>query len=181
MFSLSEMLTSELLIRDKRASRTANIFGLIAYSERNPYVVKVLRDKDFWNSLNTRTEGWILYAVKPDSRYYGGGNARFIDDSLGLTPKDYPQLIILSIGQDQTLMQRNYPIKSDSLESTYNSIESNVDIVTRSLEKIWPTFRNSTNVHREVIKALDAELATANWKKVASGLKVFAMTLLSVS
>ena len=162
MFSLSEMLTSELLIRDKRASRTANIFGLIAYSERNPYVVKVLRDKDFWNSLNTRTEGWILYAVKPDSRYYGGGNARFIDDSLGLTPKDYPQLIILSIGQDQTLMQRNYPIKSDSLESTY-------------------TFRNSTNVHREVIKALDAELATANWKKVASGLKVFAMTLLSVS
>ena len=124
------MLTSELLIRDKRASRTANIFGLIAYSERNPYVVKVLRDKDFWNSLNTRTEGWILYAVKPDSRYYGGGNARFIDDSLGLTPKDYPQLIILSIGQDQTLMQRNYPIKSDSLESTYNSIESNVDIVT---------------------------------------------------
>ena len=40
---------------------------------------------------------------------------------------------------------------------------------------------NSTNVHREVIKALDAELATANWKKVASGLKDFAMTLLSVS
>ena len=84
MFPLNEMLTAELLIRDKSACRTANLFGLIAYSERNPFMVKVLRDKDFWNSLNSRTEGWILYAVKPDSRFYGGGNAAFVDKSLGL-------------------------------------------------------------------------------------------------
>ena len=170
MFPLSEMLTTELLIRDKRACHTANIFGLIAYSERNPFVVKVLRDKDFWNSLNSRTEGWILYAVKPDDKYYGGGNAAYIDESLGLTPKDYPQLIILSIGQDRVMKQRNYPIESNSLESTYNSIEANVEVVTKSVEKILPNYKNSTNVYREVVKALDAELATSRWKKVASGM-----------
>ena len=180
MFPLKEMLTSELLIRDKKAYRTANIFGVIAYSERDPFIVKVLRDKDYWNSLNSRTEGWILYAVKPNSYYYGGCNAEFIDDSLGLKPEDYPQLIVLAIGSNRVLMQRNYPIDCTTIEGTYKSIEASVDVITNSVKQIYPEYKNSTNVHREVVKNLDAELATAHWKKAAPAFKEFIRGLLSV-
>lgn len=53
MFPLEEMLNVDLLMSSKRQYHTANVFGFIAYSERNPYVAKVLRNEDFWNALNS--------------------------------------------------------------------------------------------------------------------------------
>jgi len=173
------MLNVELLIKDKKQYRTANIFGFIAYSDRNPYIVKVLKDQDFWNSLNARTEGWILYAIKPDSKYYGDGNADYINSSLGLKPEDYPQLIILSIGSDRVMMQRNYPISNESVDDAYKSIEREINTVTAAVKKIYPEYKSSTNVSREVIKALDAELASGRWKKASKALVSIILSLLS--
>lgn len=178
MFPLEQMMSVNLLIRDKQQVRTANIFGLIAYSDRNPYVVKVLRDHDFWNSLNARTEGWILYAVKPESEYYQGGNADYINSCLGVKPEDYPQLIILGIGSDKVMKQSNYPITGYSVESVYESIERSIDTVTATLNKIHPQYKGSTNVYREVVEALDAELASKRWKRVSQGLKDLVMSIM---
>lgn len=168
MFPLEQMLDVQFLIKDKKQYDTVNLFGIIAYTEQNPFVIKVLRDDDFWRSLNARTKGWILYAIKPNSRYYGGGNARYINDSLGLKPEDYPSLILLSIGPNRTMIQRNYPIKGDSTDSMYQFIENIVKIITDSVDRIRPQYRSSTNVHREATGALDAELATKHWKRVSS-------------
>ena len=177
MLPLDKMVNVQLLIKDKQQYRTANIFGLIAYSERNPYVVKVLQDDVFWQSLNSRTKGWILYAIKPDSTYFKGGNADYINQCLGLQPEDYPQLIILGIGSEQVMMQRNYKIIGDSVESVYNSIEKNIDTVTSALELIYPEYKNSSHVHREVVKALDAELTSERWKKVSGELVSLAFSI----
>lgn len=177
MFPLEDLLNVELLIKDRQKHRTSNIFGFIAYSDKNPYVKIVIKDKDFWQSLDARTEGWILYAVKPDSQRYGGGNAIFVDDSLGLKAEDYPQLIILGIGPNQTMLQKNYPIEGNSIDNTYESIEKSIDLVTKTLEQILPRYRSSTNVHREVVKALNAEFATGRWKKVSSVFSQYAMDL----
>ena len=163
MLPLDKMISVQLLIKDRQQYRTANIFGFIAYSERNPYVIKVLQDNVFWQSLNARTEGWILYAIKPNSSYFGGGNAEYINQCLGMQPNDYPQLVILGI---------------DSVETVYNSIEKNIDTITSALEFIYPEFKNSTRVHREVIKALDAELASARWKKAGKELASLAFALI---
>ena len=105
MYPLEEMLNVKLLINSRRESRTANIFGFIAYSDRNPYVAKVLQDKLFWRSLDVRSKGWIIYAIKPESCFFQGGNADYINESLGLKPDDYPQLVILSIGSNLVMMQ----------------------------------------------------------------------------
>ena len=115
MLPLDKMISVQLLIKDRQQYRTANIFGFIAYSERNPYVIKVLQDNVFWQSLNARTEGWILYAIKPNSSYFGGGNAEYINQCLGMQPNDYPQLVILGIGSNQVMMQRSYKIIGDSV------------------------------------------------------------------
>lgn len=177
MFPLEEMLNVELLMNSKRQYHTANVFGFIAYSERNPYVAKVLKDKDFWKSLNAKSDGWILYAIKPDSDYFGGGNADYINESLGLKPEEYPQLVILAIGSNQVMMQRNYPISDKSEDDAYKSIEHNVDVITAAVKRIHPNYKSATGVHREVVSALDAELASGRWKKVAGVLGRFLVAL----
>lgn len=177
MFPLEKMLNVELLMDSKRQYHTANVFGFIAYSERNPYVAKVLKDKDFWKSLNARSEGWILYAIKPDSDYFGGGNADYINESLGLKPEEYPQLVILAIGSNQVMMQRNYPISDKSEDDAYKSIEHNVDVITAAVKRIHPNYKSAAGVHREVVSALDAELASGRWKKVAGVLGRFLIAL----
>lgn len=48
------MLDTQLLIRDKVTYKTANVFGVIAYTVENPHIVKVLRDRDYWASLDIR-------------------------------------------------------------------------------------------------------------------------------
>ena len=155
-----------MLIQDKKKARTPNIFGYIAYSDRNPYIIKLLEDDAFWRSLNARTEGWILYAIKPNSPYYQGGNAEYINYCLGLKPEDYPQLVMLAIGSDGTMMQRNYPISEESVDDAYKSLKDNIDAVCVAVRRIHPNYLSSTNVHREVVKALDAELASKRWKRV---------------
>ena len=177
MFPLEEMLNVELLMDCKRQYHTANVFGFIAYSERNPYVAKVLQDKDFWKSLNARSEGWILYAIKPDSEYFKGGNADYINKSLGLKSEDYPQLVILAIGSNQVMMQQNYPISDKSVDDAYRSIENNVDVITAAVKRIHSNYKSATGVHREVVTALAAELASGRWKRVT---KVFAKFLVSL-
>ena len=177
MFPLEKMLNVELLMDSKRQYHTANVFGFIAYSERNPYVAKVLKDKDFWKSLNAKSDGWILYAIKPDSDYFGGGNADYINESLGLKPEEYPQLVILAIGSNQVMMQRNYPISDKSEDDAYKSIEHNVDVITAAVKRIHPNYKSAAGVHREVVSALDAELASGRWKKVAGVLGRFLIAL----
>lgn len=56
MLPLEEMLTVKKLIQDKASYRTMNIFGIIVYTEEHPFIVKELRDKDYWASLNARTK-----------------------------------------------------------------------------------------------------------------------------
>ena len=167
------------MIAVKKQYKTANIFGLIVYSERNPHIMKVLKDVDYWNSLNARTPGWIVLAVKPGSEY-DGGNLAYIYESFKLKHKDLPQLLILSISSDQTMMQRGYKLDDSNVENAYKSIEKTVDIVTTSLETIHPQYRSSTNVSREVIKALDAELASGRWKRVSEQLFKFISFLQSL-
>lgn len=179
MLPLEKMLDVRLLMNDRKSYRTANIFGFIAYTECNPYIVKVLRDDDFWQSLNDRTEGWILYAIKPGSQYYGGGNAKYINDSLGINPEEYPQFVILSIGSKGVIMQRNYPICGNSVETAYNSIEDIVRVVTEAVKKILPEYKGATSVSREVWNALDAELATQQWKRVSASLMSFVQSISS--
>lgn len=167
MFPLDQLLDVQLLIESKRTYHTVNLFGLIAYTEQNPYVIKVLKDEDFWGSLNSRTKGWILYAVTPYNYLYGGGNANFIHHSLNIRPEEFPVLILLAIGPGGTMLQRNYPISGDSVDCTYKSLERIADIVTGSVKQIHPQYRSATSVHREASKALDAEFATMRWKKAS--------------
>ena len=164
MLPLDKMLTVQKLIEDRSSFRTMNIFGIIVYTEEHPYIVKVLRDEDYWASLNAKTKNWILYAIKPDKNH-GHLTKEYLLPQLGITnSNELPMLVIVAIGPDRTLLQRNYPIDDKNEDIAYRSIEEQVSIVTAAASKIIPEYMSSTNVHREVTKALESELASKKWK-----------------
>ena len=48
---------------DKTLSR---IYGFILYTDKDPYVAKVLRDEDFWNALDSISgANWPIFSVRP--------------------------------------------------------------------------------------------------------------------
>ena len=49
MFPIYQDINRTKLIADKSRYGTANLFGIIAYTDANPNIKKVLRDTDFWN------------------------------------------------------------------------------------------------------------------------------------
>ena len=59
------------------------------------------------------------------------------------------------------------------------SIEKNIDIVSASVKKIFPDYKSSTNVFREVVASLDAELSSTRWKRVASELREIVLPLVN--
>lgn len=79
-----------------------------------------------------------------------------------------PQLVIIAIGPNQTLMQHSFPIDDKDEVTAYRSIEEQINIVTEAAANIYPEYRYSTHVHRETVKALEAEMAKKEWKKVTS-------------
>lgn len=164
------MLNTQLLIRDRATYKTANVFGVIAYTVENPHVVKVLRDKDYWASLNSRTDNWILYAVEPDGDY-AHLTETYILPQMGVKKGDLPLLIVFAIGPEGQYLQRSYAIDDRDEITAYGSIQSIVKTITETIRDIAPGNLSSANVIREVKKNLDAELAKKQWKTVTVEMK----------
>ncbi len=175
------MMDIQQLIRDKVSYNTANVFGVIAYTEENPYMVKVLRDKDYWRSLNARTRNWILYAARP-SDLYSNFTDDYIIQKLGIkTRHELPTLIVFALGPDQTILQKEYSIKDSDEATTYNSLEETVRVISRAVAAISPDYISSTNVFREVNNALGSELAREHWKKSTQEMKELFKTLFNLT
>ena len=63
------------------------------------------------------------------------------------------------------------------MDDAYKSLKDNINAVCTAVNRIHPEYLNSTNVHREVVKALDAELTSNKWKKAVDAFALFAKEL----
>lgn len=173
MLPLDKMMNVQQIIKGRITYNAANVFGMIVYTEENPHIVKVLRDQDYWNSLNARTRNWILYAVKPDENYSHLLD-NYIMPQLGLSVKSaLPVLIVFAADSNNIIYQREYDIDDSSETIAYQSIEATVKTISDAVCAILPENLSGPNVIREVEKALDAELAKTQWKRVTSEMKKF--------
>ena len=177
MLPLCKMLDVQTLIQDKVSYNSANVFGVIVYTEENPHIIKVLRDSDYWDSFNARTKNWLLYAIRPDDNHKHLAEEYLLPEMGIKTKKDLPLLIVFAIGPNQDLLQRAYTINDSSVDAAYQSIEGTVNTITDAVKMISPRYISSTHVYREVTKALDAELAKRQWKKVTSEMGKFIATI----
>ena len=62
-----------------------SVFGLILYTEQHPFVVKVLRDDDFWSALDS-TSGlrWPVMAIRPKPGTTTTGYPNFPPGTIGM-------------------------------------------------------------------------------------------------
>ena len=78
-------------------------------------------------------------------------------------------------------MPKEFPIKDSGVEIAYNSIEKTVMTISEAIKGIDRRYISSTNVYREVIRALDAVSAYNQWKKVTAEMKELIEFLASLS
>ena len=133
-----------------------SVSGIILYSKRNPYLVKALRDNDFWNSLDDISSNiWTIYAVKPKdidesssknksnklSRMIEYGCASFsekypvlkdfgIDDS-----SDLPQFAVFLWDKEDNYHQVNIKINGNDELSIRESLKKIVETITSAIKK----------------------------------------------
>lgn len=153
------------------------ICGIILYSDENPYVKKVLRDDDYWKSLDKLSgPRWPIFAIRPKERpintykrlpsncsydlYDIGGkpedNLLYLSDFGIEDIKELPLFIAFMWDDEGVLRQVNVPIEGDDEKSVYKSLESIVDAISQAEKQIKPEYRGTVNVFREVKSSLGA-------------------------
>ena len=166
MFPIYEDLSRTKLIADKSRRKTANLFGIIAYTDANPNIKKVLRDSDYWDSFNHLSTGWIIYAIRPE---YGQHITYFTDENgykkelssfdfnydflvdFGISREEpFPLFIIAALVEDNRIQAIRVPIDDSSVEKTNASIREIINLATQVISRVEPRFRSSTHVLREV-------------------------------
>ncbi len=193
MFPIYEDIDRTKLIADKSRRGTANLFGIIAYTDANPNIKKVLRDSDYWDSFNYMSVGWIVYAIRPE---YGqnvtfytdeNGNRRerktfelnydFLKD-FGINPEDsFPLFIIAALVDNNQIQAIRIPIDDSTEDKTSESIREIIDMATRVIRNVEPRYRSSTHVLREVEAELNAIKARASYNKASRSFKRFFQTI----
>lgn len=168
-------LIKDLVKGEKNLSR---IYGFILYTERDPYVAKVLKDEEFWNALNSISgSNWPVFAVRPmrerqtkapllqtNSGTMGfmvvtaeepQSNMPIIKD-FGLdNSRDLPLFVAFMWDESDNLNEVTIPIQGDSVDTVYHSIEEIVRAIARVEDTILPEYKGSVNVFRNVKMELE--------------------------
>lgn len=171
-------LIKDLVEGEENISR---IYGFILYTEQDPYVIKVLQDDDFWNSLDSISgNNWPIFSARPlkkgqmEVKGAGQGFVSFLVPTwhepqhnwpilheFGLdSSEDLPLFIAFMWDDNDELNQISVPIRGDSINSVYASIKEIVKTISRVERDILPEFKRSVNVFRNV----ENELKALNYK-----------------
>lgn len=164
-------------LRKKCQESHTRIYGFILYTRADPYVVKVLRDNDFWKALDEISgPHWPIFSVKPleegkiefpkvgnDMISYmvpkwhePNTNKKFlkffgIESSLEL-----PCFVTFIWDDDDKLRSVVSKIDGSSENAAYESLSEIVSIITNTEAEILSSYKLSVNVFREVSQNLEA-------------------------
>ena len=184
----------ELVKGDTNISR---IYGFILYSEKDPYVAKVLRDEDFWKSLDAISgANWPIFAARPLQKgffttkgFTPNGIGMLIQtwdepivnntvlDYFGLQDsQDLPLFVAFMWDDNDNLNQVSIHINGNSVDSAYSSLKEIVTVISNVEAAILPEYKGTVNVFRNVktaIEALDWRMKAANRGKVVAKIADF--------
>lgn len=184
----------DLVEGDKNLSR---IFGFILYTDKDPYVAKVLRDEDFWKSLDSISgDNWPIFSVRPlQQGYYqthGGGqgyigflvqtwiepkeNETIIKDFGLEDSKDLPLFVVFMWDDKDNLQEVTIPIEGKNTDEVYKSLREIVDAITRVEAAILPENKRTESVFRNVeseLKAIKFKRRVVRGVGIAKKLKDF--------
>lgn len=161
------------LLRDKCINESnSRIYGFILYTKGNPYVVKALKDQDFWDALDDLSgPNWIIFSVKPKPQQetyllrkpctrmkivvpVNGENKKFLN-FFGITDMDMlPCFMAFIWGDDGKLKTIACKIASEPETAVYKSLEEIVKIISKVEAQIPEQEKTTELVFQKVEKAL---------------------------
>jgi len=163
----------ELVEGDKNLSR---IYGFILYTDKDPYVAKVLRDDDFWNALNDISgSNWPIFAARPlqkgGYRHLGGtggigymvqtweepkDNLPIINDFGLQDSRELPLFIVFMWDDEDRLHEITIKIEGNDIDSVYSSLKEIVTAIAEVENAVLPEYKGTVNVFRNVKTELEA-------------------------
>ena len=191
MFSIYSDLDRTKLIVDRSKMGTANLFGIIAYTDANPNIKRVLRDPDSWNCFDDLSIGWIVYAIRPDNgqrvRFNNPEttelelNYDFLNDFGINSAEEFPLFLLVGLSKNDSLNIISVPIDDSSTDNAENSIKNTIKMITGVLKAIAMENRRSTAVLRAIEAELGSIQAKAFSRKVSRALIQFIKGALMVA
>ncbi len=186
MFQLQQENGLELIKNYVSNTNTSKIYGFILYTESDPYVIKVLRDNDFWTALD-RISGanWPIFSVRPLVKGFYNNNSssntgmisfmvqtwvepqsnEVIIRNFGLSSSnDLPCFVAFIWDDNDELQSISVPIKGNNIDNCYNSIREIVDVITKAEKNVRQEYKRNVEVFNIVADELKA-LQTRNTLK----------------
>ncbi|QHI38708.1 hypothetical protein IMCC3317_41020 [Kordia antarctica] len=171
-------------------SKIDNIFGILLYSNSNPFLVKVIKDEDFWNSLHTNSgTKFPIFALKPKLGYYSLPNQnnhtlyhlipiwkepsenQELLKELGIPDTKKLPLLVICTEVNKTYLSCAYEIKGDSINSVFNSLNKFCKIINDTVEKFdEKNLKNNESLFREISKNFEYYVA---WNELNKGYGMF--------
>lgn len=132
------------------------IFGLIVYTDRDPFLIKCLRDDDYWKSLDLVSgQKWVILSVKPKPGSYetpetpksGFGflvpiwkepadNEKILDFLNIESTKDLPLLFVMNLNEAGEVLMSAIKITGKTPEETYVNLQNLILELTAVIERI---------------------------------------------
>lgn len=174
MINLSEVKRpiGKLVEQYKTRENVHNVFGVILYTDRNPFVLKMLRDDDFWNALHEISgPRWPIFAIRPASGYKTSrvprstasakklmvpitrwhepsANRELLETFKIADTRQLPMLLVFAEGNKGEVLQIAFKIKDADQNSCYKSLKSIVEKCAEAIEKVTAeNIKNTEVIH----------------------------------
>ena len=158
------------------AQSNSLVAGFILYDERHPYLVKVLRQTEFWDALDSISgRNWPIFAVNPQelpqNKY--GCNANFKSqikvflDLFGLNGSDdLPCFVVFTWDNDNKLLHNYYALSDSSEKEAFESIKNLVSDIADTERQIKPEYRNGERVYLNSVIYLNQMITQQQLRKI---------------
>ena len=158
------------------------VFAVILYSDRHPYIKKVLRDEDYWKALDEISGSrWTIFsarAIEGRREIRGAGPPGTLSTmlqvwvepaenkelllALGLSSTEDPTLVIFTRLQNGQILKSVIPLDDSSVESAYKRLIQVITQLTKAIENIqkeniedYQSVFNGVNMTAERIRNID--------------------------
>lgn len=147
-------------------------FAFILYDFESPQLLKVLRDTDYWRSLNQKSGNYLTvfsihykekvkvrgsHSFSPKS---GGNNFSKLDRSsnqlvrkyFGEINIKYPAILFFQVDKENVTDALLIELDEKKIESAFLELKEYIDSAVQALESILPEYRKN---HQEIFNNLD--------------------------
>jgi hypothetical protein len=141
-------------------SQASQVFGVVFYDVRHPFVKKALDDRHFRAALDALSgPRWAIFTpeVSNDLGAPSAADARAALDSFDLLDKAdrLPFLLIAAVSQhDGRLMTCQVPIETGSADAAFNSMREAVEIASKAIDRIEAHYLDNTE---EIFSVVESE------------------------